>query len=145
MPLALSHRMGHLIKAGLPSIGYLPFLHLTFLVSYPCEGTLMYPGLSTIWYRNSSKYHKKEYPYTFLLSTWKYRIRPNYCTYSYKRTVKQFHSLQIIASVLFVYFFIKAYVVGTYLNYIDLSMQFKWVPTTYVLIKKIKKTRINTK
>ena len=80
----------------------------------------------------------------------KYLPWPNYRTYSYKRTVKQFHSLQIIASVLFVYFFIKAYVVGTHLNCIDLSMQFKWVPSTYVLIKKIrkknkKKTRINTK
>ena len=30
-----------------------------------------------------------------------YRIRPNYCTYPYKRTVKQFRSLQITASVLF--------------------------------------------
>ena len=33
-------------------------------------------------------------------------------------------------------FFIKAYVVGTNLNCIDKSMQFKWVPTTYVFIKK---------
>ena len=41
------------------------------------------------------------------------------------------HSLQITASVLFVYFFVKAYVVGTHLNCIHLSMQFKWVPTTY--------------
>ena len=73
--------------------------------------------------------------------SYKYRIRPNYHTYSYKRTVKQFHSLQIIASVLFVYFFIKAYVVGAHLNCIDLSMQFKWVPTTYVLIKKIRKKK----
>ena len=55
----------------------------------------------------------------------KYRIRSNYRTYPYKRTVKQFRSLQITASVLFVYVFIKAYVVGTYLNCIDLSMQFK--------------------
>ena len=39
--------------------------------------------------------------------------------------VKKFRSLQITASVLFLYFFIKAYVVGTHLNYIDLSMQFK--------------------
>ena len=39
--------------------------------------------------------------------------------------VKQFRSLQITASVLFVYFFIKAYVVGTHLNFIDLLMQFK--------------------
>ena len=30
-----------------------------------------------------------------------YRIRPNYRTYSYKRTVKRFHSLQITGSVLF--------------------------------------------
>ena len=43
-----------------------------------------------------------------------YRIRPNYRTYSYKRTVKQFRRLQITASILFVYFFIKTYVVGTH-------------------------------
>ena len=69
----------------------------------------------------------------------KYLIRPNYRTYSYKHTVKQFGSLQITASVLFVYLFIQAYVVGTHLNCIDLSMQFKRVPTTYVFIKKIRK------
>ena len=44
---------------------------------------------------------------------------------SYKRTVKQFRCLQITASVFSRYFFIKAYVVGTHLNCIDLSMQFK--------------------
>ena len=47
--------------------------------------------------------------------------------------------IQITASVLFVYFFIKAYVVGTHLNCIDLSMQFKCVPTTYAFIQKIRK------
>ena len=31
----------------------------------------------------------------------KYRIRPNYRTYPYKRTVKKFRSLQITTSVLF--------------------------------------------
>ena len=44
----------------------------------------------------------------------KYRIRPNYRTYPYKRTVERFRSLQITASVLFVYFFITSYVVGTH-------------------------------
>ena len=43
-----------------------------------------------------------------------YHIRPNYCTYPYKCTVKQVCSLQIIASELFVYFFRKAYVVGIF-------------------------------
>ena len=66
---------------------------------------------------------------------------PNYHTYSYKRTVKQFLSLQITASVIFVYFFIKAYVVGTHLNCINLPMQFKWVPTTYAFKKKIRKKK----
>ena len=33
-------------------------------------------------------------------ANYKYRIRPNYCTYPYKRTVKQFRSLQNTASVL---------------------------------------------
>ena len=54
-----------------------------------------------------------------------YLIRSNYRTYPYKCTVKKFCSLQITASVLFLYFFIKAYVVGTHLNCIDLLMQFK--------------------
>ena len=48
-------------------------------------------------------------------------IQPNYCTHPYKHTVELFRSLQITASVLFVYFFIKAYVVGTNLNCIDLE------------------------
>ena len=68
-----------------------------------------------------------------------YRIQSNYPTYPYKRTVEKFRRLQITASVLFLYFFIKAYVVGTHLNCIDLSMQFKWVPTTYAFINKIRK------
>ena len=67
------------------------------------------------------------------------RIRPNYSTYPYKGTVKEFRSLQITASVLFVYFFIKAYVLGTHLNCIDLTMQFKWVPTTYAFKEKTRK------
>ena len=75
-----------------------------------------------------------ESPYLSHLSVHlKYRIQPNYRTCFYKRTVKQFRSLQITTSVIFVYFFIEAYVVGTHLNCIDLSMQFVWVPTTYTL------------
>ena len=72
----------------------------------------------------------------------KYRIRSNYRTYPFKRTVKKFRSLQITASVIFLYFFLKAYVVGTHSNCIDLSMQFKWVPTTYAFIKKIRNNHI---
>ena len=44
---------------------------------------------------------------------WDYRICPNYCTYPFKHTVKQFRSLQITANILFVYNFTKAYIVGT--------------------------------
>ena len=68
-----------------------------------------------------------------------YRIRSNYRTYPYKRTLMKFRSFQITVSVLFIYFFTKAYIVGSHLNCIDLSMQFKWVPTTYAFIKKIRK------
>ena len=39
-------------------------------------------------------------------------------------------------------FFIKAYVLGTHLNCIDKSMQFKWVPTTYTFIKKKTKSTL---
>ena len=38
--------------------------------------------------------------------------------------------------VSFLIFSIKAYVVGTHLNYINKLMQFKWVPSTYAFIKK---------
>ena len=50
---------------------------------------------------------------------------------------------QITASVFSLYLFIKAYVVGTHLDCIDLSMQFKRVPATYAFIKKIRKIRIS--
>ena len=76
-----------------------------------------------------------------------YHIRPYYRTYSYKCTVKQFRSHQITAYVLFVYFFIKAYIVGTHnrgthnicLYKEGISMQFKRVTTTYAFIKKLRK------
>ena len=39
-------------------------------------------------------------------------------------------------------FLYKAYVVGTYLNCIDLSMQFRFVPTTYAFTKKYTKSTL---
>ena len=42
----------------------------------------------------------------------------------------------------FLYFFTKAYVVGSHLSCIDKSMQFKWIPTTYAFVKKVRKNRI---
>ena len=78
--------------------------------------------------------------YGFTLEKCSYRIRSNYRTYPYKRTLMKFHSLQITASVLFInFFFIKVYVVGSHLICIDLSMQFKWVPTTYAFKENQKK------
>ena len=59
-------------------------------------------------------------PYFQGKQTNNYRIQTNYNTYPYKHTVKQFHSLQITASILFVYFLIKVYVVSIHLNCIDL-------------------------
>ena len=52
-----------------------------------------------------------------------------------KRSVKDLFD-DVYAIFFFLIFFIKAYVVGTHLNCIDKSMQFKWVPTTYAFIKK---------
>ena len=42
----------------------------------------------------------------------------------------------------FLNFFIKSYVVGTHLNCIDKSMQFKWVPITFAFIKKKTKSTL---
>ena len=42
--------------------------------------------------------------------------------------------------IFFLIFFMKAYVEGTHLNCIDKSIQIKWVPTTYALIKKSTKS-----
>ena len=41
-----------------------------------------------------------------------------------------------LGNYFFLIFFIKAYVLGTLLNCINKLMQFKWVPTTYVFMKK---------
>ena len=44
--------------------------------------------------------------------------------------------------ILFSYFLYKAYVVGTNLNCIVMSMQFKLVPTTFALKKKLTKSTL---
>ena len=85
------------------------------------------------------------------LHHFEYRIRPNYrtvrsgfskflktlicgkiCIYllriHYKKDQKRTYLMMTMP--FFLIFFIKAYVVGTRLNCIDKSMQFKWVPTT---------------
>ena len=92
-------------------------------------------------------------------SNYKYRIRPHYravrlgfstlpgklvvkyksAYYRYTlktRSTKDFFNV-VYAMNFFSIFYIKAYVVGTHLNCIDKSMQFKWVTTTYVFIKKV--------
>ena len=67
-----------------------------------------------------------------------YHIQPNYHTYPYKRTVKHFLSLQITASALFVYFFIKAYVLGTHLNaVIRLNTVYGKMPNYYWIWQNI--------
>ena len=76
------------------------------------------------------------FPYLFVLK-FEYHIRPNYSTCSYKCTVKQCCHLKDYNQCTFTYFFIKKkYFVGTHLNCLDKSRQFKRVPTTYASIKK---------
>ena len=43
---------------------------------------------------------------------------------------------------LFLISFIIAYVVGTHLNCIEKSMQFKWAPTTYVFFKEVDRSTL---
>ena len=50
-----------------------------------------------------------------------------------------FSGMFVCVCVFSLIFFIKAYVVDTYLNCIDKQMQFKWVPTTYAFIKSRQK------
>ena len=65
---------------------------------------------------------------------------PDYRTCSYKCTVKQFSSLLTnYKQCTFIYFFTKTDVVGMHLNCLDMSRQFKWVPTTYDFIIKVGK------
>ena len=90
-----------------------------------------------------------------------YCIRPNYCTvhsfskllgklvvkyvptntkgtFKKKKDQRRSHQMMLMLCFcdLFLIFCIKAYVVGTHLNCIDKSKQFKWVPTTYAFVKK---------
>ena len=74
----------------------------------------------------------------------KYRIRPNYRTYPYMPTVKQFRSLQITAIALICLLLYKGICCQDDLNCIDLSMHLKWVLTIYAFIKKIRKRNTQT-
>ena len=46
------------------------------------------------------------------------------------------YAMFVVFIFVFLIFFIKAYFVGTHLNCIDKSTQFKWVSTIYAFIKK---------
>ena len=64
---------------------------------------------------------------------------PTYTKGTLKKTAKDLSSnayMRCFCMSFFLSFFIKAYVVGTHLNCIGKLMQFKWIPTTYVFIKK---------
>ena len=70
----------------------------------------------------------------FTLKSWiRYCIRPNYRTYPYKPKVDKSIILRLQPVYFFVYFFVKAYVVGTHLNWIDLSLQFNEYPPHMLL------------
>ena len=56
----------------------------------------------------------------------------------------QFRSLQITASVLFVYFFMKAYVVGTHLNCIDVNAIQMSTHNICLYVKKKKKITLSS-
>ena len=63
---------------------------------------------------------------------------PTYTKGTLLKKLRKDLSNNAYAMFLYVFFFnflYKAYVVGTHLNCIDKSMQFKWVPTTYAHMK----------
>ena len=56
--------------------------------------------------------------------------------YKIREKLDDAYAMFLYMCVGFLISFKKAYVVGTHLNCIDLSMQFKWVPILYAFIKK---------
>ena len=82
--------------------------------------------------------YEEEDPYT---EDWIYTLFTLITTHAHISAVKQFGSLQITASVLFVYFFIKAYVVGIHLILHQLVDAIQMIPTTYAIKKKISKRK----
>ena len=48
----------------------------------------------------------------------------------------------VLSGFVFLIFFIKAWVVGSHLNCIDKSMQFRWELTTYAFMKKVDKSTL---
>ena len=133
------HISFHGILCGYPSISgpmksqFYSFIFqhsLCFLSnSFKCLAVLIFSV--SLWLRvyignNAFLYFSSHYlAFTESCQNLNYLIRSNYHTYPCKRTVKKLRTLQITASVLFLYFFIKAFVVGTHLNCINLLMQFK--------------------
>ena len=107
-----------------------------FLSSFSYHWSLLHQPSYLLWLRAATNIFYADVPRSNV-----YRFWLHYHTYPYRCTDQKFHNLQITASVQFVYFFINPYVMGTHLNYINLSMQFKWGPITYVFIKKIRRRK----
>ena len=90
----------------------IPMLPIKFQVSWPFSSGGEAKNRFSRWRPWQSSWTSDQNDHIIcscdIMTFLKYCIRPNYCTYSYKRTVRQFRSLRITASVLFVHFFIKA-------------------------------------
>ena len=71
-------------------------LYLCFISHSPVVQSMITVFIQKIW---------TSYFVTEGLLKFNYSIQPNYHTYPYKRTVKQFRSLQITTCVFFVYLF----------------------------------------
>ena len=78
-----------------------------FLSSFSYHWSLLHQPSYLLWLRAATKIFYVDVPRSNV-----YRIWLNYHTYPYRCTDKQFHSLQITASVHFVYFFYKSICYG---------------------------------
>ena len=110
-------------------------LHNYAVVVWRHKITCYFRTKKKIYYRIRPNYHTVRFGFSNLQDT---LICGQICIYllriHYKKDQKRTYLMMTMR--FFLTFFTKAYVVGTHLNCIDLSMQFKWVPTTYAFVKK---------
>ena len=140
------------IKQGLSYISFCPFRILyksKFILMATSLGTnavvimtvhCIYSSLDhsfLLEYGIHPNYHTMRLGFSQLLG----KLMVKYVSTYTKGTLKNKRSAKDLSNYAYamffiLIFFIKAYVVGTHLNCINKSMQFKWVPTTYAIIKK---------
>ena len=100
------------------------------------KGKVLLQGEENVSFKNS--------PFLEVLQNLTYRIRTITAFTPISAQSSNLAVFKLQPVYIYLYIFIKAYIVATHLNYLDKSRHFKGAPATYAFVKDIRKYQVSS-